>query len=260
MVAVAPNADVLSERVRYFIKRERAQDMELARLLDELATPAYLFGGVVRDLALYGKREVEHRNVDIDIVCGAHDIGESRFFMDLEKRRGVARNRFGGFRFMTSRWSVDLWAAEDTWAFREGKFGYESIESLLETTITNWEAVLFRLDGGPLTCKKSYFEDIQRGYLDVVFSENPNALGMYVRLVRACIEWPVQYLSERTRDIFVERMATYSFQDLKSYEEGHYRRRYIDQREYDRVARAVLGSRGGPVCIEPTERMGRLFP
>ena len=259
MVTVASSADVLSRRVRYFVKKERAGDRALAQLLDKIETPAYLFGGVVRDLALYGKRGLAEREPDIDIVCAARGSAARPFFSRLRRENGVLRNRFGGFRLRTHRWTVDVWAAEDTWAFREGKVAYESVESLLETTITNWEAVLFRLDGGTLTCKDSFFRDIQDGYLDVVSCENPNLLGMYVRLVRACIEWPVRQLSEKARDVVRTAIETYSFEDLQSYEREHYRRRYIDAPAYRAVARAVVASEAGPIPIRRAEGVADLF-
>ena len=234
-------------------------DSALARLLDSVVGPAYLFGGVVRDLALYGKRGLSSRDVDIDIVCAAPGRLANEFFVGLEQQEGVVRNKFGGLRMATDRWKVDLWAAQDTWAFREGGFRYQSIESLLETTITNWEAVLFRLNGGPLMCKHGYFQDIQTGYLDVVFSENPNPLGMCVRVVRACIDWPVVRLSTRARDVVRQAIEAYSFEGLKSYEREHYRRQYIEEGPYEWVTRSVLADSTGEVRIERAEE-GGLIP
>lgn len=259
MVEVAANADQLIRRVRYFIEKEKARDMQLARLLDEIEAPAYLFGGVVRDLALYGKKELTKREPDIDIVCAGRGRAVDRFFSRLERQDGVLRNRFGGFRFLTGHWKVDLWAAEDTWAFREGKCGYKSVESLLRTTITNWEAILFRLDSRALIYREGYFRDLREGYLDVVSSENPNLLGMYVRLVRACINWPVQYLSERTRKVVCEAMAKYTLKDMMSYEKEHYRRQYIDGPAFGCVTSAALANGDGAVPIARPERTGGLF-
>lgn len=260
MVSVTANANVLSRRLRYFVRRERARDSKLAHLLDEVAAPAYLFGGVVRDLALYGKRDLANREVDIDLVCGARGRLANGFFRRLAGVDGVARNKFGGFRLTTHLWKVDVWAAEDTWAFRQGKFRYESIESLLETTITNWEAILFRLDGGPLTCKESYFSDIHEGRLDIVFGDNPNPLGMYVRLVRACAEGRVRYLSAKARDLVRDALAAYSFENLRSYEKAHYRRRHIDELSYERVARAVHANETGELDIPSGDNLGQIFP
>lgn len=260
MVSVAADANGLESRVRYFVKRERARDAALSRLLDEVVPPAYLFGGVVRDLAVYGKRELSSREADVDIVCAAHGQASHAFFVGLEARKGIVKNRFGGFRIKTDRWKVDIWRAEDTWAFRHGKFHYESVESLLETTITNWEAVLFRLDGGPVMCRPGYFQDIQAGYLDVVFSDNPNPLGMYVRLVRACIDWPVLCLSRKARKVVREAVESHSFEDLKSYERHHYRRQFIDEDGYGRVTEAVFAKGTGDVHIRRRSSTGQLIP
>lgn len=260
MVSVAANANVLSQRVRYFVRMERARDSKLAQLLDEIAAPAYLFGGVVRDLALYGKRDLANHEVDIDVVCAARGRQAERFFNQLAADHSVVRNKFVGFRLSTRRWNVDIWAAEDTWAFRQGKFRYESVESLLETTITSWEAILFRLNGGPLMYKSSYFRDIRDGRLDIVFGDNPNPLGMYVRLVRACIDWPVRHLSAKAREVVADALRTYSFEDLRSYEEEHYRRRYIDELAYEEVARTVQADGAGDVGMRSSEGAVQLFP
>ena len=260
MVAVAKNAEVLASRVRYFIRKERSRDGVLSALLDEIASPAYLFGGVVRDLAVYGKRELPNRRADIDIVSAARGRSGRNFFEGLEARFGVEKNRFGGFRVVTNRWKVDIWAAEDTWAFRHGMFAYESVESLLNTTITNWEAVLFRLDEGPLMCSPTYFDDIRSGYLDVVFRVNPNPLGMYVRLFRACLDWPVSRLSGRAAEVVREAIESYSFDGLKRYEERHYTRLYIERRAYDQLAEAVLGGGSGDVLFRRVTVAGRLVP
>ena len=261
MTSIASDANKLTKRVRSFVKNERARDAALSRLLDEVVSPAYLFGGVVRDLALYGKQSLPGREVDIDIVCGARGGSGSAFFEFLEARMGVEKNRFGGFRMRTDHWNVDIWPAEDTWAFRTGNARYQSIESLLKTTITNWEAVLFRLDVGPLMYKPSYFKDILSGYLDVVLDDNPNQLGMYVRLVRACITGPVSCLSGKARGVFREGAERYSFENLMSYERDHYKCRYIKEADYQWITDAVLVAGAGDVQIPPRDDgTGRLFP
>lgn len=251
MISVASDANKLTNRVRSFVEEERTRDAGLSRLLDEVVPPAYLFGGVVRDLALYGKQDLLDRGADIDIVCGARGRGASMFFESLDARPGVVKNRFGGFRMTTDRWKVDIWPAAETWAFRDGHSKYVSVESLLETTITNWEAVLFRLDRGPLVYRPTYFEEICSGYLDIVLHDNPNQLGMYVRLVRACIAGPVFRLSGKARTVFKEAAEQYSFEDLRSYERGHYSRRYIEEADYQRIAESVLGEGAGDVRIQP---------
>ena len=259
MMAVASDANKLTNRVRTFVMEERARDAGLDRLLDEVVSPAYLFGGVVRDLALYGKWGLSGE-VDIDIVCGARGGSGDMFFEDLAARSGVERNRFGGLRMTTDRWRVDIWPAEETWAFRTGNARYESVESLLKTTITNWEAVLYRLNGGPLVHRPRYFEEICSGYLDVVLDDNPNQLGMYVRLVRACIAGPVSCLSGKARAVFKGGAERYSFEDLRSYERGHYRRQYIEEVEYQWITDSVLAEGAGEVQLRPRGATGRLFP
>lgn len=251
--SIASDANDLTNRVRSFINEERARDVGLSQLLDEVAPPAYLFGGVVRDLALYDKHDLLNRGGDIDIVCDAQGQCANAFFKDLDAKCGVVKNKFGGFRMTTNRWEVDIWPVAETWAFRHGHSKHESVESLLETTITNWDAVLFRLNGGPLVHKPTYFKDVGSGYLDVVLPDNPNPLGMYVRLVRACIAWPVSCLSSKAITVFMEAAEQYSFQDLMSYEKHHHKRRYIEEADCQRISEWVL-SQGTAACEEQGTR------
>ena len=173
----AGNPNCLAKRVDRFLSREKKNDASLLHLLDKLpsASPAYLFGGAIRDIALFGNWYAFES--DIDIVCDCQERQLVAFLEEFYTKEALKRNKFGGFRIKTRLWSVDIWPARHTWAFRQGILPYKGIRSLLDTTITNWESILFPLHGGPLICREGYFEDVLRGYLDIVLSKTPTQWG-----------------------------------------------------------------------------------
>ena len=69
---------------------------------------AYLFGGVLRDLALLGGRGF---NSDIDVVVE----GDWTSFKKYLDHLGAYRNKFGGYRLDVASWKVDIWSARETW-------------------------------------------------------------------------------------------------------------------------------------------------
>ena len=229
MIATVKKPSDLVKRIQRFLSTQRIRDKYLARLLDRLDTypGAYLFGGALRDIALYGGSRFES---DIDFVYTG-----SRTFVDsiMIDSLPIEKNRFGGFRMKTAHWSVDIWSAEDTWAFQHRFRKYECIESLLDTTITNWESILYDIKKNKLFYKKDYFDDLNRRYLDVVLDSNPNPLGMYVRIIRTCICKDVSILSNRAFRLIKEAITHYSFEDIRSYERTHFQDSYVDRYTYD---------------------------
>lgn len=230
MTRTARKPSDLVKRVRRFILRERKRDKVLAEFLDHLNSiqGVYLFGGVLRDIALYGISRLE---TDIDLVCD----GARESIGSVVEESGLAfkTNRFGGFRIKTAHWFVDLWNARDTWAFREGGRRYDGVESLLGTTITNWESILFQLKGYRLIHAEGYFRDLNERYLHIVFDRNPNPLGMYVRVLRAYTCKDASVLSNRAARVLREALQKYSFEDLSDYEHAHYRAAHIGRKEYE---------------------------
>ena len=138
----------------------------------------YLFGGVLRDLALSGRKGFTS---DIDIVV---DDDDWTHLVKYLKSRGVTQNRFGGFRLKVNEWPIDIWTARETWAIREGLVEYHGIESLTETTILNWDAILLNWRTKRIICNPDYFRQIKGRVMDVVLTENPNPLGAAVRAFR----------------------------------------------------------------------------
>ena len=142
---------------------------------------------------------------------------------------------------------MDLWHAEETWAFREGGCKYRGVESLLGVTITNWESVLCRLDGHRLIHGKNYFRDLNERYLHVVLERNPNTLGMYVRIMRAYACKEAAVLSAKAAEVVSGGLKAHSFGDIQAYESGHYRVQYIGEDVYELFRTRLVNPGLGPV-------------
>ena len=256
MAQPARNASDLKRRVKRFLDKEREEDALLARLLDYLSqhTSVYLFGGVLRDIALYGISEL---NTDIDLVCedSLHDIELSNEGIE------VIRTKLGGFRTKTDHWMVDFWAVGDTWAFRNNIIEYQCIDSLLNTTITNWESILYGVADRRLLFREDYFRDINDLYLDIVLEANPNPLGMIVRIIRAYAYKDASELSIKAASRIEQALDQYTFRELSSYEKSHFNQGYIDQFLYDDLKsnRLIRERDMLPVVLNKAERQASLF-
>ncbi len=137
----------------------------------------YLFGGVLRDLALASGKWFSS---DIDVVVEGEWSGVVRY---LERGR-ARRNKFGGYRLSVGDWKVDVWKADETWAISQGLVIYKGIGSLTNTTVLNWDAILMNWRTRNFVARENYLDDIRSRTLDIVLTTNPDPLGMTVRVFR----------------------------------------------------------------------------
>lgn len=234
MVTVARNKVNLKKRIERFFNSNNSERALLCEFLDDLNTVAnvYIFGGVVRDIALRGVRSFRS---DIDVVIET----DNSDYLNLIQQFYPEQNKFGGYRLLIEGWSVDLWEVDKTWAFAIGLKSYDSIDSLLETTITNWDSALYDWSNKKLIANENYVEDIQAGYLDVNLSENPNELGMIVKILRFCADPNFNTLSGDSLRYLRERTDKFTFDEIYEYEKRSYNQRLISVTLYSRVVEAL---------------------
>lgn len=185
----------------------------------------YIFGGVLRDLSLSGP---ENFKSDIDVVVDGRWIDLLPFLSEL----GAVKNKFGGYRLIVAGTPIDIWKADRTWAVQVGLVKYEGIESLLNTTILNWDAILMSWKTREVICSEDYFYEIRERALNIVRHENPNPSGMAVRVFRHFIMKDAvkahisayRYLENTTKD--------FSFQELKNCELKSYKESVIKYKHY----------------------------
>jgi len=139
---------------------------------------AAVFGGALRDLALRGSG-ASPRDIDVVMECDSQQE-----LSDFLAPYCPQRNKYGGFRFRTERWSFDVWRAQDTWAVRQGLVAAGSLDDLIRTTFFDWDAVLYEHRSGTLTVMPGYFTRLSSCVVDVNLLENPNPLGNLIRALR----------------------------------------------------------------------------
>ena len=234
-VSAAKDKSVLKKRLQRFFDPSSKRRAGLCAFLDEISDKAhiYIYGGVIRDIALHG---VESFNSDIDIVFTGNDSCLDAIW----RKYSAQRNSFGGHRLSVGGWQVDIWKAEHTWAFQEGYRTYQSIESLLSTTITNWDAILYDWQAKRIISSDGYFKDLSNHYLDVVLTKNPNMLGMYVRIIRYCAGKAARHVSPQVADLLKRAFEEFSFEELVDYEQDSFKDSYLRERSYEQLTDADL--------------------
>ena len=185
----------------------------------------YLFGGILRDLALFGRKGFSS---DIDIVVD----GDWSLSLPRMIKLGAEKNKFGGLRFYHNKIPIDIWPANETWAIKEGHVEYSNVESLLNTTVLNWDAILMNWRTKTFLFVPNYFEDINNRHMDIVLDKNPNPLGMTVRVLRHLLLKDAQKLSESVFNYLKNATENYSFDEIKESEVCSYGKSLIHQDIY----------------------------
>ena len=185
----------------------------------------YLFGGILRDLALFGKKGF---NSDIDLVVE----GNWSHFVSYLDSLNAHKNKFGGYRLTIARWPVDIWSAKETWAIKHGFIQYKGISSLTETTVLNWDAILMNWRTKNFICRENYFEEIYTRSLNVVLEQNPNPLGMAVRVFRHLYLKDAEKISKSAATYLANCTKKYSFEEIKMSEISSYRNSVIELKLY----------------------------
>lgn len=171
----------------------------------------YLFGGVIRDMALLGRSGF---NSDVDLVVD----GDWENFLSYLEALGAKKNKFGGYRFIVAGWPVDIWNARETWAIRQGLVSYKGISSLTQTTVLNWDAILMNWRTRSFVCQENYLKDINQRALDIVLEENPNPLGMVVRVFRHLFLKDAKKITPAAARYLAKCANIYDFENIKESE------------------------------------------
>ncbi len=139
-----------------------------------------IFGGMVRDFALR-KGRVFVSDIDLVSMASREDIG-----LAIAEFR-PSQNKFGGFRFAVGKTLFDIWAFEDTWAFRQGFVEGKVAEDLLKTTFFNVDAAAYDLSSGKFFCADGWVSAIESRILDLNLPQNPSVRSMMKRAIKlAC--------------------------------------------------------------------------
>jgi len=185
----------------------------------------YLFGGILRDLALFGRKGF---NSDIDLVID----GDWSLSLPRMMKLGAKKNKFGGLRFYHNAIPIDIWPANETWAIKEGYVTYINAKSLLNTTVLNWDAILMNWRTKTFSFVPNYFEDINTRSMDIVLDKNPNPLGMTVRVLRHLLLKDARKLSKSVFEYLKNATNQYSYEKIRESEISSYGESLIHQDIY----------------------------
>jgi hypothetical protein len=176
----ATNIAGLRRRIDNYIGSPSGKSADIARIISLLsrAGNVLLFGGFVRDIALFGTRA---QPSDIDLVV---QVRPGAKLDELLGEMRASRNRYGGFRFSSGRWNFDAWDLEHTWAFRSGLVPGTGVDALLRTTFFDWDAIAYDFERRQLHCEERYFEIIASRIVDINLLDNPNPIGNAMRAIR----------------------------------------------------------------------------
>ncbi len=207
------NVDVPSQNIREFL------DFVSDAMPDG---DVYLFGGVLRDLALLGR---EGFNSDIDLVVEGNWNNLVPYLQTL----GANKNKFGGYRLMIGEWPVDIWNARDTWAIKQNLVPFKDVSSLVDTTVLNWDAILMNWRTRKFICRANYFEEINSRALDIVLEKNPNPLGMAIRVFRHLCLRDARSVTLLAARYMANCAKHYSFEKMRNAELRSYNNSIIEQ-------------------------------
>lgn len=185
----------------------------------------YLFGGILRDMALLGRSGF---NSDIDLVLEGSWYNCVAYLESL----GAHKNKFGGYRLEVAGWPIDIWSAKETWAIKQGLVPYKGIASLTETTVLNWDAILMNWRTRSFVCREDYLESIKSRVLDIVLEENPNPLGMAVRVFRHLCLKDARKITPSAAEYLGNCTRTFSFDEIKNGEIRSYGNSVIEPAVY----------------------------
>lgn len=256
MVTVVKNKKLLKDRLLRYISPESNDRKELFNFIEHVSEygDVIIFGGVIRDIALYGIKKFKS---DVDLVFD----GKSSLLDEILLEFDVKKNKFGGYRLKSGGIDVDIWPVKNTWAFKENIVEYVSPKSLLNTTITNWDAIFFSWREQSFSFNEGYFKDILSGYLDVILDKNPNMLGMIVRVLRHFILKEANVFSPRLVKILISYLDIYSLDEMVEYESKSYGEVYITASIVNYVKKFLLlhSDSNSPLVLDKINKTKSIF-
>ncbi|QYK12197.1 hypothetical protein K0I63_15835 [Shewanella rhizosphaerae] len=225
----APHKQALKKRVNRFFSSSTQLRADVYDFVDVIAgknkLDIYVFGGLVRDIGLFGVRDFSS---DVDLVVENNRTELIKALSRLPKAN-VYQNKFGGFRIKHGAWEIDIWCAKDTWAIKNKFVVYEDISSLLKTTFLSWDSALFDVKNQKLICNDDYLENLVNGSLDIILKNSPNELGSMVRLTRAIYGKGAKTLKNNALNTLRVYFEKYSLDEIITYEHKNYNDKYLNK-------------------------------
>lgn len=249
MIDIAINNQSFKKRVvRFFDSPRRTEVVDFIKRLSGFGE-VLVFGGLLRDIALFGAKSF---NSDIDLVvdCSADELACFFFQGDLI----FSKNKFGGYRVEVGGWTIDAWPIRETWAFKKNHVTYTGRDSLLLTTITNWDAVIFSFKDKKIISSPSYLECLRLGELEIVLTENPNKAGVLMRVIRAICDKRAKILMPGLLNYLKQELPKWTSSQIVLAQEELFGKVYLSQIDFYNFRDEIFSLRedlfGSPVLIK----------
>lgn len=210
----------LKRRVDDYLWRDKSKTVLALRqfLVEEFGDfeKVSIFGGMIRDIARGGKRGFRS-DVDLVIDAPADQVKE------LAEKLAAKPNLFGGFGHTSTRWQIDFWALETTWAHRHGHINASSVDDLMEGTFFDWDAAHYDIKSRKIYTQCGYLERLRSRTLGVNLAKTPSAVGNAVRAVRRVLLWDLK-ASQSLLDFVDQVVSDEGMEALSHYEKRKYQR------------------------------------
>jgi len=174
----------LMDKIRHSIRDFLASEPEVSAFGQDLARigDVVVFGGVPRDLAR-GAEVRPEADVDLVVDCD-HDELEHHL-----RHRQPSKNKFNGFRILIGQRSCDVWAAQETWAVKQGYRELRCLNDLALTTFFSCDQILYNLSKDYVHATDAFLKWHERQVVTLNLADNPNRDGIISRIVRILNEW-----------------------------------------------------------------------
>jgi hypothetical protein len=173
--------------------------------------PAFLCGGAVRDMLLCNNSIPR----DLDIILGYVSREQlETLFLDYIK----GETSLGGLKLQVKDWSIDMWAIQDTWAFKGRGAPEKGFSDYPKITFLNIDAIAVQLFSKKRRKReiysKGFFEAIAERTIELNFEENPAPAECIVRALRIAYKFKfvigprlARYMISYTNQMEIEELA-----------------------------------------------------
>lgn len=172
----------LRSSVRKYLDYQNLERATLKDTLDQIVDQlpdTVIFGGMLRDFALGKARKFDS---DLDLVAFATQEKIAEVIAGFRP----TKNKFGGFRFTKDKRVFDIWAFEDTWAFKAGYVEGRKFPDLLRTTFFDIDSFAYNLTTGKCYYTEDWVKAVELKVININLPHNPSPQNMIRRAVRLC--------------------------------------------------------------------------
>lgn len=250
----SPSAvQTLRRRVEYFFSSTALARDEVSSFSHALLDlgPVVAIGGFLRDVYLGGVRSFRS---DVDFVVSAASLQALDRFA---KGMGAAGNKFGGYGIELTRWRVDFWPLERTWAASHGYVPVNTLRDLVNATFFNWDAAVYMIEDRSVHTIPGYFERIDERLLEINLEPNPNPLGNAVRALRYSYKWNAA-IGPRLQTHIARQLRDCGWQSFLDTEQRSFKTSILRRLDYKAVEAAInhtipRNGKGIQVPMRPTQ-------